>query len=311
MAKYSFDQLKQLWVQAGGSAAYATVAAAVAMAESGGNSDSVNSANSNGTVDRGLWQINSIHGSQSTLDPVANARAAVAISSGGTNWKPWCTAWSNGHCGGTFLGPGSPVLKFLPQGQTNTGVNATGGTGADANNAVLTVANPLQSEAAQVFWGSLSSLLGLTGLPEFMGQLGTKVKMTAYYLFLIVAGLATMAGGIILLILSTRTVQRVGQHFLFGGSDAPVVNVQVAPSPAPPPAQVSIFNPLPPEPVTAVPAPAAIAPQPLFPLDGPERRAKLGAGLDNMRAGLKPPPRVRPLRRKASVEYQPRHSTGD
>jgi hypothetical protein len=88
--KYSQRQLQQLWVQAGGNPAYALMASAIAMAESGGNAGATDN-DSNGTVDRGLWQINSTHGAQSTYDPLANARAAVAISDNGTNWTPWVT----------------------------------------------------------------------------------------------------------------------------------------------------------------------------------------------------------------------------
>src|SRR4051812_26114165 len=75
-----------------------TTAVAVAHAESGFDADASHT-NTNGTIDRGLWQINSIHGSDSTLDPAANAQAAYKISKGGTDWKPWCTAWSDGACG--------------------------------------------------------------------------------------------------------------------------------------------------------------------------------------------------------------------
>src|SRR5262249_12728038 len=103
MARYSFAQLEQLWKQAGGNSVYAAMAAAIAMAESGGNSTATHT-NSNGTTDRGLWQINSIHGKQSTTNAAENARAAVAISKNGTDWRPWCTAWSTGKCSGTFMG---------------------------------------------------------------------------------------------------------------------------------------------------------------------------------------------------------------
>jgi hypothetical protein len=92
--KYSFNQLEDLWVKAGGNPAKKAIAAAIALAESAGVSNAVNH-NSNGSTDRGLWQINSVHGSQSTFDPLANAKAAVAISSNGTNWRPWVT-YNNG-----------------------------------------------------------------------------------------------------------------------------------------------------------------------------------------------------------------------
>lgn len=88
--RYSYGQLEDLWVKAGGNPAFKAIAAAIAMAESGGVVNATNH-DSNGTTDRGLWQINSVHGAQSTYDPTANARAAVSISSNGTNWKPWAT----------------------------------------------------------------------------------------------------------------------------------------------------------------------------------------------------------------------------
>jgi len=67
-------------------------AVAVALAESSCNPSASNT-NNNGTIDRGLWQINSIHpySSQCLFDAQCNANAAFAISSGGTKWKPWVT----------------------------------------------------------------------------------------------------------------------------------------------------------------------------------------------------------------------------
>ena len=129
MTQYTFTQLENLWVQAGGNPQNKAMAAAIAMAESGGNSQSTNN-NGNGSIDRGLWQINSVHGSLSTYDPVANARAAVQISNGGSNWRPWCTAYSDALCGtkgGTYLGSNSPFMKFL-NGQS-TGPLSSGNSG--------------------------------------------------------------------------------------------------------------------------------------------------------------------------------------
>jgi hypothetical protein len=51
---------------------------AIALRESSGDTDAENH-NTNGTVDRGLWQINSIWGRHSTKDPIANAKAAVHV----------------------------------------------------------------------------------------------------------------------------------------------------------------------------------------------------------------------------------------
>lgn len=91
--QYNYAQLEGIWTQAGGSSGSAPIAAAIAMAESGGNSTATGQ--NSGSVDRGLWQINSVHGTQSTYDVMGNARAAVAISSNGTNWTPW-TTYTNG-----------------------------------------------------------------------------------------------------------------------------------------------------------------------------------------------------------------------
>jgi hypothetical protein len=87
---YTYAQLKALWIQNGGNPAAADVAAAVALAESGGNPDASNT-NTNGSIDRGLWQINSVHGAQSTFDVTGNVKSAISISGNGANWSPWVT----------------------------------------------------------------------------------------------------------------------------------------------------------------------------------------------------------------------------
>lgn len=69
---------------------------AVAQAESSLDPNAFNQ-NRNGSVDRGLWQINSIHGALSTFDPLGNARAAYSISSGGSDWSPWVAYTTGAH----------------------------------------------------------------------------------------------------------------------------------------------------------------------------------------------------------------------
>jgi Tfp pilus assembly protein FimV len=78
--------LEELWKQAGGSHTEAFMAAEIAMAESSGRQFATGPFG-----ERGYWQINTNHGSLSTYDPLGNAKAAVAISSNGTNWHPWTT----------------------------------------------------------------------------------------------------------------------------------------------------------------------------------------------------------------------------
>jgi hypothetical protein len=169
MSKYTFQQLVDLWVQAGGNATSGAMAAAVAMAESGGNSDATNQ-NSNDSMDRGLWQINSIHGGQSTMDPLGNARAAVSISGNGTSWRPWCTAWSDGACGGTYLGDTSPVKKFL------SGDENTGAVNASVTSSGLNMLNP--QSWAQAFLRPLS----VWTLYGAMSMLGAVLVVIGLYL---------------------------------------------------------------------------------------------------------------------------------
>ena len=90
--------LEQLWEAEGGSPGAAATAASIAEAESSGQVNATN-VNSNGSTDRGLWQINSIWGGQSTYNPAANARAAVQISHDGTDFSPWVTYTSGAYAG--------------------------------------------------------------------------------------------------------------------------------------------------------------------------------------------------------------------
>lgn len=83
------SQIRDLWIRHGGDPAKADVAVAVALAESGGRPGATNTSNSNGSVDRGLFQVNSVHGHHSTFDLSANVAYAVQLSHAGHDWSPW------------------------------------------------------------------------------------------------------------------------------------------------------------------------------------------------------------------------------
>lgn len=91
---YSCSGLEALWDAAGGNPASARTAAAIAMAESGGNPNAVSPTN-----DYGLWQINGSNGALATLSPSGSARSAVILSHNGTNWSPWTTYTSGASAG--------------------------------------------------------------------------------------------------------------------------------------------------------------------------------------------------------------------
>lgn len=103
----------------------AQIAASIAMAESGGDTNAINSSNVEYSV--GLWQINTFAHPQYSInqlkDPSYNASAMYAVSSGGTNWNPW-TTYTNGAykkfvgnlgtvSGGGASGTGSAIDTIL------------------------------------------------------------------------------------------------------------------------------------------------------------------------------------------------------
>jgi len=115
---YGKAQLQALWRRAGGPVSKESIAAAVALAESGGD-PSISNRNRDGSIDRGLWQINSVHGAMSTFNPLANAKAAVKISSAGRNWNPWTVFRTGAYK--KFLGKASDATAAARKGSTLRG----------------------------------------------------------------------------------------------------------------------------------------------------------------------------------------------
>ena len=93
------------------------LAAAVAMAESGGNPNAYGDAQYGGSL--GLWQINlpshpQFQSNPSALyDPTTNAKAALATSSNGTTWAPW-TTYRNGAYKRWYTPPAPPLTTGIP-----------------------------------------------------------------------------------------------------------------------------------------------------------------------------------------------------
>ena len=94
----SCSGLEALWESAGGSSGTAFMAAEIARAESSGGQYATDN-NTNGSTDRGSWQVNSSWGALSTYDAAGNARAAVQISHDGTDWSPWVTYQTGAYQG--------------------------------------------------------------------------------------------------------------------------------------------------------------------------------------------------------------------
>lgn len=79
--QYTYQQLEDIWVQAGGRPDMAALMAAIAMAESSGNPYSVNNTDNNGTqTSWGLWQISNGDHTQPSptwMDALTNAKLAI------------------------------------------------------------------------------------------------------------------------------------------------------------------------------------------------------------------------------------------
>ena len=138
---YTYGQIETLWVQNGGSASAAPIAAAIAMAESGGHTSSLNNNPATGDYSVGLWQVNYFDGllpsrsakygppSELQGNPDLQAKAAIDISNNGQNWQPWSTFSSGAYkkylSNNTYVIPTEgglyPQTDILPAARLDTG----------------------------------------------------------------------------------------------------------------------------------------------------------------------------------------------
>jgi hypothetical protein len=139
--------IKKRWVKDGGDPGAQDIAGAIAMAESGGDPNAVSPPNRDGSIDRGLWQINSVHGALSTLDRDGNTRAAISISSNGRNWRPWTTYVSGAY------------KRFL----TTSGETYTPGKGSSSS----------KSSSANTFKSASGTATGSPGRPNVASGTGS------------------------------------------------------------------------------------------------------------------------------------------
>lgn len=125
MAALSYAELEGLWIQAGGDPSVAPIMAAIAFPESGANPAAVQQGQPYATTGWGLWQITpgnsvpSVGINEALLDPLTNARAAVAkYNSQGLG--AWTTFTSGAYK--QFLQSGvAPAAGSATGGATNTG----------------------------------------------------------------------------------------------------------------------------------------------------------------------------------------------
>lgn len=133
MTVLSLGQVAAFMQQAGFPATAIPQGLGVATAESGLRTDAVSPPNSNGTVDRGLWQINSVHGKDPArlMDPAYNTQVAFELwRSAGNSWRPWSTfnngsahvvntSYANAAAPGLLFDPRFPPDAVMPNGKMN------------------------------------------------------------------------------------------------------------------------------------------------------------------------------------------------
>jgi hypothetical protein len=174
-AHYTFRQLEELWIAAGGNRIEAPIMAAIALAESSGNPFAENH-NQNGTVDRGLWQINSVHGSLSTTNIAANAKAAVQVRKA-EGLGAWVTFKSGAYK--QYLTP-SNLRSGIKQGeapQTNflqDPIEETGNAAAKAGKGIIEAGNAAENVGKEIGEGVNNALGAMWGK---FGLLGVNIVL--------------------------------------------------------------------------------------------------------------------------------------
>jgi hypothetical protein len=149
MTVYSYAQLEQLWLNAGGAKAQAPMAAAIALAESGGNSAAMNYTDNNGTqTSVGLWQVSSgTHQYPSSwTTPAGNASEAVAKYQAAGGWSPWGTYSSGAYK--RYLNGATTPDPNVPAGSGGGGAQPATLTAADtslASDCLIGIPNPAHS----------------------------------------------------------------------------------------------------------------------------------------------------------------------
>lgn len=145
MATYTYAQLEGLWIQNGGSPATAPIAAAIAEAESSGNT-AATSPNPDGGTNSGLWQLDT-KGKGAGLtatqlqDPNVNASAAVEGSKNGTDWSAWET-YANGAYKAFLNSSTTPSTGGLPTSANTVTAAQSSAAAAAANPNVCVIPYP-------------------------------------------------------------------------------------------------------------------------------------------------------------------------
>jgi hypothetical protein len=188
VATLTYAQLEGLWINNGGNKTVAPLAAAIAMAESSGRTD-VTSANPDGGVNVGLWQLDTKgkgagHTVAALQDPATNAAVTVQGTKDGTDWSAWATFASGAY------------RRFMSAG-TTPDLSAPGGGQASASGTTA-AAGP---ECAFSIGGQHIGILFGHGpsLPSACLISKTEVRAVLGALIMVAGGLVMMPGLVIVM----------------------------------------------------------------------------------------------------------------
>lgn len=178
-------------------------ATAVVLGESGGNTQAENRNNADGSIDRGLWQINSVHLKSATnpegitaaemFELDASSRYALRLSKGGTDFNPWTVTRSRRF--GDLLAQARAVQgaePMLVRNADDARESAVDQIGRVAGGAVDAAGNAIGAVTGGVgdVLGFLAKALALLVSPDFWRRVG----YGAAGLVLIYLGLAAIFG---------------------------------------------------------------------------------------------------------------------
>lgn len=141
---------------------------AIALAESGGRTQALNTSNRNGSTDHGLFQINSVHKAlleqYDWKDPVQNAKMALRIyRDAGSKWTPW-SVYKSGSYRKFYTGSagGSPT----------SGSTDSGGTSEETDTSYAEESTAPDEALANFYLGTTPVSLGFIGTSAFWQRLG-------------------------------------------------------------------------------------------------------------------------------------------
>lgn len=200
MTTYTYAQLEGLWINNGGSRATAPIAAAIAMAESSGES-AVTSSNPDGGTNVGPWQLDTRgvgagYSVAQLQNPNTNAAIAVKGSANGTDWSDWATYASGAY------------RAFMNNG-TTPDANVPGGGAAGAATTAATASNQGGSSACLV------GFPGFAGIGSFCVVSKSQARGVIGATLMATGGLVGVVG---LLILAAASFHGSGAGHAAGGA---------------------------------------------------------------------------------------------